>query len=306
MSATVIVPPLTPEALRIVATLRHRLALGIEVLDAVSGLAAFGPPVVELERIGAYVVPPETRRLTGAPGSARFARAWVGPVRRLMALAAARGEPGDWVIRLHGDPLSSRPGGWDPRREARRFVPRRLRLRPVIEAEGGVPVIAGQPAPNARRCALLPGAAYPLPGGVTAIRGRVMDDATRPMPWARLRATVPAEEADPDLARPVGRAAADEKGEFVLVIGPDAVAGAALPAAARIRLWAHGPAAPPAPDPEDALAGLPIEDAGTEADGPLLRGATIPAGFTRGPATRVVEVRLSTTLSGPVTTLILP
>jgi hypothetical protein len=311
MSGRLAIPPLTPDAVRIVERLRHRLALGIEVVDAVTGLAAFGPPVVELERIGPFAMPPGERRLPPFDRP-RVARAWAGTVRRFMELAAERGVPGDWLLRLHGDPAAPLLG-WDPRRDARRHVPRRLLLRPVLEAgPGGVPVVTGSPAPNARRCALWPGAAFPLAGAATAIRGRVMHDATRPMPWARVLATVPAAETDLALARPVGHAAADDRGDYLLVLGPAAVAGAALPPAAQIRLWAFGPAAPPAADAADGLAGLPVEDAGTAADGPLLQGERIPAAYTeppataRPPATRTVAVTLSTVLSGPDATLTLP
>jgi hypothetical protein len=288
---------LTPQDIRLVSQARHRLALGLECRDGVAGLVATGPLVAEVESIGPFAFVPDRRM--DAHGPARFALAWQGRVRRLMDLALERGVAGDWVVRLHGDPLGAN-GGWDARRDARRQVPRRLRLRPTLVT--GAP--AGSAA-NARRCQLWPGAAFPLPGGSTALRGRVMHDATTPMPWARVAATMPAGQVAFAPSRVVGRGMTDDRGEFLLVLGPRAVSGAQLPAAAQIRLWAFGPAAPAALDGPDPLAFLPIEDAGESAGGPVLRGEAIPPSYTRS-VSRLVAVPFSTVVSGADATLTLP
>ena len=143
-------PLLTQDATRIVSELRHRLALGLDCRDAVSGLQAAGPLVAELEAIGPFGFLPD-RRLD-RHGGTRFALAWAGRVRKLMDLAQKRGLDGDWVMRIHGDPAAAN-GSWDARRDVRRHVPRRLRLRPTLAA--GVPVTGpanarGMPAVSRR------------------------------------------------------------------------------------------------------------------------------------------------------------
>ncbi|MGG5820916.1 hypothetical protein [Falsiroseomonas sp. HW251] len=288
---------LTPENVRVVSELRHRLALGLDCRDAVSGLAAGGPLVAELESIGPFAFTPD-RRLD-AHGGTRFALAWAGRVRRLMDLAVQRGVAGDWVVRLHADAAGAN-ARWDARRDARRHVPRRLKLRPTLAA--GVPVTGRA---NARACRLFPGATFPLIGAATALRGRVMHDATTPMPWARVIATMPANQQNLPQARVVGRGMADDRGDYLLVLGPRAVSGAQLPPAAQIRLWAFGPATPPPLDGPDPLAGLPVEDAGETADGPVLRGEAIPPAFTRS-VSRIVALPFSTVVSGADATLTLP
>lgn len=280
-------------SIKVLSDLRHRLALGLECRDAVSGLTALGPQRVELERIGPFATPGMTLQ---AHGVARHALPWAGRVRSLMTSAVDRGEPPAWVVRIHSTPA----GSWDARRDLRRLVPRRLRLLPVLT--GGVPATG---LDNARVCALVPGAAYPLFGAVTAVRGRVMHDATTPMPWAFVLATRPASETDLAAAIVVGRARADDRGEYLLVLSGQAVAGATLPSSAALRLWAFAPATPPDIAGADPLASLPLEDAGTATNSPLLRGEVVPATYTRS-VSQTIAVRLSTVASGPAATLTLP
>ena len=287
---------LDPSAARIVSTLRHRLALGLACRDAVSGLAALGPLAVELESIGPFAIP---GGLLQAHGIARHALPWAGRVKTLMDLAAKRGVPADWVVRIHGDP--GVPGAtWDASGTPGFTCPRRLRLRPVLPL--GVPATG---LDNARSVTLRPGAAFPLAGAASAIRGSVLHAAAVPMPWARVVATLPDTETDLAAALVVGRAAADDRGDFLLVLEGQAVAGAALPRAAAVRLWGFGPVAPPPAGAADPLAALPIEDAGTDADSPLLRGEVVPAPYTRT-VSRTIAVPLSTVASGPAAILTLP
>lgn len=281
---------------RWVAELRHLLGLGIECRDGVTGLPATGEIVAELERIGNFAV----KGIRLMPhGSARHALPWDGRVRRLMELALDRNQVPAWVVRLHGDP-GAPSAGWDARRDRRRYLPRRLRLVPLMNSAEPVTGLG-----NRRRVALWPGAAYPVPGEVTAVRGRVMHDGSTPMPWARVLATVPGNQETLEAATVIGRGGCDDRGEFLMVIGRGAVAGAALPAAAAVRLWAFAPPAIPVADPRDPLAVLPIEDADTAGDSPVLRGEVVPASYTRS-RSRALTLPLAAVATGPAATLTLP
>ena len=278
-----ILPALDPTDVVWVSDLRHRLALGLSLHDMVSGMPATGTLVAQLESIGPFA-------LQGIPlqahGPALHALPWDGKVRKLMDLSLKRGLPPDWVVRLHGDP-GAVSGTWNPQRETRRYLPRRLKLRPALN--GNEPAIHLE---NARSVGLWPGATYPVPGAATAVRGRVLHNATTVMPWARVLATVPAGQMDLTRATVVARAQADDTGEFLMVLGSQAVAGAALPPLVTVRIWAFGPPAPPDPNLPDPLSVLPIEDAGTSTDSPLLRGEVVPAAYT--------ERQIANALGAPV------
>ena len=289
--------PLDPTAVVVVSDVRHRLALGIDCRDVVSGLGALGPMVAELESIGPFATP---GMVLQPHGIFRHALPWAGAVRKLMAESVSRAVDPNWIVRIHGDPgAPAKP--WDPNRDAHRVVPRRLRLLPTLTA--GEP--PSSPA-NARSCTLAPGAMYPLHGAATAIRGRVMHNATIPMPWAAVVATTPPAQTNFALATPVGRARADERGEFLLVLDGRSVTGASLPTNVSVRLWGFGPPAVPTPtNPKDPLTALPIEDAGSATDSPLLRGEIIPAAYTRS-IHQTIAVRIATVASGVGATLTLP
>jgi len=238
-------------------TVLHRLALGVECLDALGDR-----PVMTSVRVGRQA----TERMLPRPldptwpcldlemsGTARF------------KLRHQRPLPAELVVRVD-----------DP---TRRYVPRRLTVHPW-------PVVAldetsGQPFVPVRsrllRAWLWPGSAYPLPRGTTAIRGRVVH-ASLPVRWARLTAIGPNGGV-------AGRAHADERGEFVLVI-TDAAQNP-LRSAVPVVLSIRAPKAPGRVDPTDRCADLVSEDVVRSAappspadlDNDVLRGLALPPGY---------------------------
>ncbi|MGW3668110.1 hypothetical protein [Streptomyces sp. NPDC005141] len=188
--------------------LTHRLALGVQIVDALRAEPA--DVEVALEEVPRpYEVP--------APTS-------------LEAAAAMLYNPGIGLPRLH---RGRRPGRFrlmfgdrtaPPVRmrvydTARRYVPRRLEvpfapLADVLAEEApGV-----RPASRARRIDVFPGTAYGPQANATGIRGRVVDSAGVPVPWVRVTARHPA--AQPlEQDGVLGRAHGDDRGEFLLVLG---------------------------------------------------------------------------------------
>jgi hypothetical protein len=87
----------------------------------------------------------------------------------------------------------------------------------------------------------------------------------------------------PDFTNEVklGFAHGDDRGEFLAVLGPNAVPGGAeLPSTIAVRVWAF---LPPFDlfDPADPLAGLPLEVAGAAATSDVLRGTAMPPGYVQ-------------------------
>lgn len=252
---------------------RHRLALGVQWVDALSQLGAGGDWITALDAIGARPCPLRFERHREGRASLRFA----GRLARLLTLAAEEKtstppasvdlDPTNAVLRGHA-------AGTDPRC----YVPRRLSLTPVLSA--------GQPAAgtaNIRTAWLWPGCCYPLPAQTTALRGRVRrGQATRPVAWARIVVTRPG-PAPGNFAseRQIAWAHGDDRGEFLAVLGAAALpGGVVLPQAITLRVWVF---LPPADlfDPADPLASLPLEAAGTDPTHERLRGTVPPAAYLR-------------------------
>jgi hypothetical protein len=199
-----------------------RLALGVEPLDAAGGGRLFGPLRVLVEDAPV----PLDRWRSWRPGetldtvlggldrhpSGRFGRVY-GP----------RVRTGDVVLRL------VEPGG-------RRFVPRRVGVEILAETAAGTRIFG---------VGLHPGAAAPLPGRATVVRGRVVSGGG-PVRWVRVRAV-------DGLGDEVGWAHGDDRGEFVLPVvpSPDAVVQPDDPMPVELTVFATLP--PPAPDPADPL-----------------------------------------------------
>jgi hypothetical protein len=205
----------------------HRLALGIEPIDAMTGRIAAQPIDVALEVVPGGV-------LSGLP-LPRFDRHRFGR-------HALRYVPGV------GDPVELRmlvP--------ARRYVPRRLRvpiatLQEVLDGEetgSEIPV-----SERIRRPALFPGAAYDVSPAMTGLRGRVVRNGA-PVRWTRIVARTGGVV--------IGRAHGDDRGEFLLLLGIDTSNLAALvsPVAVALEITRRSPLATvPTTDP---LWGLPLE-----------------------------------------------
>jgi hypothetical protein len=240
----------------------HRLALGLLARDAVTSrgvadglragweahrrLVPRGHPIwwpcVDLERVG----------------GGRF---------RLRATPA---RPGVVVVRLVD--------------LARRYVPRRLEVTLWPYDALVDPLPANQVAVASRTLPvwLAPGAAYPLPRGATAVRGRVAR-AGAPVRWARVVAVGPGNAV-------LGRAHADDRGEFLLLLGE--TNQNPVQSTVDVDLRVRGPVAAPAPGPEDPFADLPAEPvprpanppAAGDLDNPLLRGVTPPPSYAANAA----------------------
>lgn len=217
----------------------HRLALGIEPIDAVSGGRVATPVRVELEggspwrpaRSGAsyrtYVAPGAVRPATSRHDSGRYA---------LLAHAALSGSA---EVRVYD--------------HSRRFVPRRLRV-PVLSPEDA------ERSPfthRIRRPWLFPGAGYDVIERSTGLRGRVLRDG-QPMRWFRVEARLASGVR-------VGRAFGDDRGEFLLLLTCDAEADGELHDPLEVEVIISGPAVAPvsafaAQREQDPWWDLPIED----------------------------------------------
>jgi hypothetical protein len=161
----------------------------------------------------------------------------------------------------------------------RRFVPRLISY-PILTLEDAESL----PYQNrVRRPALFPGAAYDVASLHTGIRGRVIRDG-QPGRWARVTATLPGG------GPVVGRAMADDRGEFLLLLHPSASPVGDLVDPLEIRVDVFLPAAapvPPSPDvpAQDPFWDLPLEEAQTldpadPEDDPVSAGEILPGDFT--------------------------
>ncbi|MEU9078188.1 hypothetical protein [Kitasatospora sp. NPDC048538] len=237
---------------------RHRLALAVRPLDARTTAPAAGL------RVG-YEAP--------HPG---------GAVRPLENHGAS-----GWVLR-HG------PGGIRGRSvllrlddPARRLVPRRLRvplwaLDELTGADDRPPTAGYVPAASRLlRPWLLPGAAYPVTGGLTGLRLRVTLGG-RPVRWPRV-------EAFGAGGVRIGWAHGDQFGQVLLLV--DGIGGLPHPPPSALdvalRTAVPDPAHPPPVDPRDPLADLVVEEvarshappAPGDLDNPVLRGVAAPPGY---------------------------
>ena len=279
------VPPLDEAATVPAARVDHRLALGVQWIDALSQLPAPGPWTAQLEAIGARPCP----IAFDAHPQSRHALRWSGRLARLLGLAAAEKaatppptpavDPTRFELRAFArrDPAAT---AWTAAEDPRRYVPRRLSMIPA--QSGGVPSAT---ADNSRRAWLWPGVAHPLASNTTAVCGCVRRGASLAsaaiVPWARVIVTMPgALPADFAHEAQVGWGHVDDRGEFLAVLGVAAVPGGALlPPSLALRAWVFLPPAAPPPPAADPLAALPLEVAGTDALNDVLRGTLPPPGY---------------------------
>ncbi|MCG2593178.1 hypothetical protein LZ009_10340 [Ramlibacter sp. XY19] len=270
-----------------VAHVRHRLALGIEWFDALAASAVGKDWATELRAVG---VRPLLQAFQFHPRG-RHALRHAGRLASLLARGAAdklavppagpEQDPTNLVTRAYGL-ADLRATQYATGNDPRHYVPRRLSLTPV--QAGGLPS-AG--AVNVRQAWVWPGAAYPLPTKASAVRGCVRRGASlavaRPVAWTRVVFTRPGPApANFNTETRLGHAHGDDRGEFLGVLGPNAVTGgAALPASIALNAWIFVPPAAPAFDAADPLASLPLEVAGTAVLNDVLRGTATPAGYVR-------------------------
>lgn len=173
----------------------------------------------------------------------------------------------------------------------RRFVPRRLEI-PLLDPETAD---EEDTALRIHRPRLFPGAAYPMDPPATGIRGRVVrgDEAVR---WARVEVV----RAGGD--RILARAHGDDRGEFFVVLGPDARPPGEPTGTLDLEVRAFGPDSAPVPPSAlrtrvDDLWDLPVEPlpAALEPDAVTL-GEALPADYGRS-ASRPVKVPLGRIIS---------
>jgi hypothetical protein len=282
----------------------HRLALGVEPVDALTRLPTGGAV-----RVG--------RELPSLPRRFRRGSEPLDRLARRRDLALEHNGTGRFKLR-HGPGLGSATDVLirvdDP---WRRYVPRRFKV-PIWTFEQVTACEARPPtgpfvATRSRllRPWLLPGSAAALPQGTTGLRGQVTR-AGVPLPWPRVEVVFD----DGGVSVVLGRAHGDERGEFVVVVAGDRTSVPLPLGEFDVRLVLYGPPPRKPDDPaaegdlpaDDPLVGLPLEQAvkpnnppaGGDFDTPLLRGELLPDTYqpsTTPPPTVHLEVgRVS---SGP-------
>ena len=237
----------------------HRLALGIEPVDAARGSRVAHSVELALEN----VPQPAWRWRPLRPGS---------EVSDILA-GVERHDSCRYVLRYR--PGLSSPVDLRIFDRSRRFAPRRLR----VPIHGAAELLAEPPvalAGRVRRPVLYPGAAYDICETSTGIRGRILRGGV-PMRWARIEARLGAEV--------VGRAHGDDRGDFLLLIALPRthVGGVADPLPVVVTVF--GPDVAPAPSrpdlPQlDGLWDLPLEVLGLPgAPDPTSAGDVPPTGY---------------------------
>lgn len=284
MTATI--QPLRLEDTVEVSHVSHRLALGVQWADALTRLPASGNLASDLETIGSRACP---LRFDLHPQS-RHALPYSGRLARILGIAANEkdttppatpaDDPTRFALRCFAR-RNPKTGSYSTDNDPRHYVPRRLALIPV--QTDGIPTAT---TGNIRRAWLWPGTAFPLPANTTAIRGHVRRGANlagaASVAWARVVVTQPGvTPANFSAETQVGWAHGDDRGEFLVVLGAQAIpGGAVLPPAVPLRVWVFLPPSG-ALNPADPLASLPLEQAGSEAINDVLRGTEAPATYTR-------------------------
>jgi len=275
-----------------------RLRLGVEAVDALGRPGPLGGIGLHLED-----GPRPAKVPSGVAAPVPF-----GDLDDGIGLPGVAASPSGRFALAFGQPIVDAP----PNRVVvrivdrhRRFVPRRLSipapsLQAVTTAEASHDADPTVPlAPRVCRPALFPGAAYGEAAGATIVRGRVTWGVGGPRAaWARVvaRTAAPIDVHDEEgdvvaTVQPVlGRAHGDERGEFVLVIGPlpkelalaaETTVDLELAITARPEPAANAPVASPTGSRADPLWHLPIETVGSLDPADLVTaGVTTPSGFT--------------------------
>jgi hypothetical protein len=265
-----------------------RLRVGIEPVDALSPeRGPHGAPsglAVHVERVPLpHPLPPRP----ADPGA---------PVDGI-GLPALRRSPSGRFALAFGSRQTDTPARIEVRivDHLRRHVPRRLSV-PAPDLAGVLAADRGGAAPErACRPVLLPAPAYGLVPGATAVRGQAVWGADgAPAQWVRVEARL---SGAPAVS---WRAHGDDRGEFLLVVGPlDQLQAMALTGTLDVDVTVHArprppdgsPVASPSASRDDPLWHLPIESVGGLGPGdPVALGTVVPPGYAAS-ATRPVQCR---------------
>jgi hypothetical protein len=263
-------------------TQTHRLALGLEPLDAVRGGRATHPVRIEVE--GPLPRPPARRR---DPYQHAVTAGMTRPI-------VSRHDSCLHVLLYHTALTGRERVDVRLYDSYRRYVPRRLSIPLLTPAQAEIePYLY-----RVRRPTLFPGAAYDASKRWTGLRGRVLRSG-RPMRWARIEAKLSADGSH------VSRAQGDDRGEFLLLLDrlPEPM-GDNLSDPLPIVVAVYGPEEAPVPSAadlpdRDALWDLPLEmvPAPGGAD-PVSTGVQLPATYGPNPLVeREVPFRLGRTIS---------
>jgi hypothetical protein len=265
------------------ATVLHRLAVAVEVRDALSNRLAESVVTARYRRMPTATNPTPPWLPMNRRGTARFTlRHQLDPTAPLLPdLQVVIDEP------------------------SRRYVPRRCTITPWQLADVAEPAPYVEPFARLLRIWLLPGSAYPLPGTATVIRGRVTQNG-QPKRWARIQGTTPASDA--------GWAHTDERGEFVLPIldaGADLTRVTTDQITVTLRVIGTPTIQAPLPPTKDRTDDLVSEVIGrsanpatpAELDNDVLRGMAVPTGYHENAAparTETIPVSTETRLTTDV------
>jgi hypothetical protein len=261
-----VLPPLFDERV-------DRLILGIEPTDAQRGTRIAHPIDVVLDKRSFSPAPP-------------FGEAWLGfgdPIGARRVIARHHSCRHALVF----PPDVTSPIAIRMYDRARRFVPRRISY--PVPAN----IAVASPPSRVRRPALFPGAAYDVAQTATGIRGRVTwrQPAANEVParWVRVEARAGGQV--------VGRAHGDDRGEFVLLLRPEAGGLGDLPSPLVAQVTVFGPPAAVAVAPDDPLSDLPVETLAADPD-VISPGEAMPAGYaSTGLSTRAVQFELGRLLT---------
>ena len=216
----------------------HRLALGIEPIDAQRGRRLSYKLQVGYDLALAGLRRPPIERHTS----------------NLFALRYQPGVPDSTgQVDLRFFDLSE--AAYKTENDRRRIVPRRLRI-PILketDVEAQEAIDRMEFRRRIRRPVFFPGAAYDFTATATGMRGRVIR-AGKPMRWARVVATLSGSTVV------VGRAHGDDRGEFLLLINAVVTSGSAWPDPLEIDVSIFGPDPFPPVAPADVQARDPLWD----------------------------------------------
>lgn len=263
----------------------NRLALGFEVLDAVSQRQVVYPLRADVE----YGLPHQSPRPSKQFNFSQQAGH--------LPLAMTRHDSGRYSLVYQAglrDHIDIRLFDY-----SRQYVPRRLRV-PLLTLQTVLDIETNQEAEyvrgRGRKPVIFPGAGYDLMSKATGLRGRVLRDG-EPMPWVWVEAY---SALDDEL---VGRARGDERGEFLLLLNPMVAGAGDLSAIYSVTVRVFGPQIPLTPSPldlpdVDALWDLPQEEIpAVGLPDAVSAGENLPDGYVEG-ASAVVPCQIGRVLTG--------